>query len=514
MSCNVGLPYLVNDEFSDVGVPQTPNADSSVVLANLLRELSKEMNSVEPISLNDAISLHKKISRFNSSLGTFREILSTHNLQFSIPLSQSALNEIAHKIKLKLITLKQLSSLSSTLCSMLENLTYYPSFELTTENITILKQTSTYYESFFLSTALVGWSLVRELSSTDTIFGTQHLKYIMYFKSELSHLLTDSLVSLSFSISSDPIRSIIHHSFMKRCLTNTLNAHEVQVSSSDRSTNNSSAPSNEENENSHKILDIIDYGEIEKMMDPDANQNDLKDLFIKIQTSFDDPKSTIKLMCYLHEIGSSIPLLSESYHYFVILKALSVSACFSHSVMKLTNDNKTDKNITGEKLNLTELFEQTRTEIEQSMQSGYVDLGFSLDSDAEQSFKGWMDSMFDLNLIELIPQELCGDSSFFPFSDTGISEQLPPQPQKYPEFEPNTDMNSSATMTNETSSYNVSSPSHTTNNNNNKNIFPWVTSVYSNNGGNLPHYTNAVASPLSDVRSQNPLINKNNLKEH
>ncbi|GME81922.1 unnamed protein product [Ambrosiozyma monospora] len=175
-SVSIGTPFRVNDTFSDTQMPLFVGCDVDTAFTNLQREASALLNSVPPISLRDALLLRKKFIGLNSSLDSFKNLITPRDT----PVSRSQLTTIAQRVNLKLKICGLLEVLDSYLLNVLTDEKKYPSSQLTVENREYLKKLSRRTELDFTQLNITLWKFWKDLCNGKTVFANENGFYTIH----------------------------------------------------------------------------------------------------------------------------------------------------------------------------------------------------------------------------------------------------------------------------------------------------------------------------------------------
>ncbi|GMG25591.1 unnamed protein product [Ambrosiozyma monospora] len=374
-----GTPFRVNNTFSDTQMPPFVGCDVDAAFTNLQREASALLNSVQPISLRDALLLRKKCIDLNGTLVSFKNLITPRDT----PLPHSKLTVIAHQVTLKLKIYGLLEVLDSYLLNVLTDEKKYPASQLTVENREYLKNLSRRTELNFTQLNITLWKFWKELCNGTTVFANDNVFYTMYFKhnllSSLHHGICMSAVGICYHmmVSVTPLFKKELPVYYRESAD--IVEHELEMYS----------------------LDYFDIGETELCLiqgislDGDytrthnMNNNNVDGPNPELNL-FRCPKQLCAFFCEIHQAASKDPIFSENYGYFCLLKLLSIFACFTSSMITFHDSNKSDA--TGK--TWKEVLESTKDKIEEKMKVGLVDLGFSLE-DNNESIRNWLNSVFD-----------------------------------------------------------------------------------------------------------------------
>ncbi|GME72019.1 unnamed protein product [Ambrosiozyma monospora] len=352
----------------------------SKAFTNLLRETSSLVNSVNPLSLRDVLSLREKYVNLNCLTESLDSLIRPRDLI----LQRSNLTTIAHQVNLKLKIFGVLQLLDSYLLNILTDEQKYPSNHLTLENRDFLKQISRKTEFDFTQLSITIWKFWKDLSDGVTVFGKDNNFYIIYFQQTLLPVLRQS-------ISMFAIGACYH---MMASVTPLFSR---QISDYYR----------ESEKSGEYKFEIVSLNSLNIR---DTESSLIKDLLSAHNDTFSEnkpnlfrfPKQLCAFFCEIHRAASKSVTFSNNYGYFCLLKLLSIFACFTDSMCKVHSIKSNDTGKTCK-----EIINSTKQKVEETMKVGMVDLGFSLEG-SDQSIQNWLNSVF----TEEVFSTIFGDTIF------------------------------------------------------------------------------------------------------
>ncbi|GMG26300.1 unnamed protein product [Ambrosiozyma monospora] len=370
-SLSIGVPLTINDIFADSNLPAITGSDLYTVFTNLQRETALLMNSVAPISINDIFHARRKYVQLNASLGSFKSLL--------MPQTSSGIyfdkQSVAHKLKLKLKIFRVIGSMDAYLLNCFSSETnVFPSNQLTTENMRILKTLQNEVEAELVKVNVIAWNILNTLSNGVTVFGNEIGLYTLYLKTDLLPMLFSSLslfaVGLSFNflkpfdfLSKGSVSEFYSHVSFQNDLPNELS------------------------------FDYLDCSEIEaSLKEAFGNSSGLSEKEKQLIRLFKCPKQIISFFSCVHSAASKSPIFSQNYGYFCLLKVIAMMSCFTDSVIKFHESNAISTQTRD--LKMSDILDTMRKKIEETMKVGFVDRGFTLEENI-QGIQTWLSGIFD-----------------------------------------------------------------------------------------------------------------------
>ncbi|GME81939.1 unnamed protein product [Ambrosiozyma monospora] len=141
-------------------------------------------------------------------------------------------------------------------------------------------------------------------------------------------------------------------------------------------------------------FDYLDYSEIEASLKEVLGKNPgLSEKEKRLISLFKRPRQIISFFCRVHSAAVKVPVFSQNYGYFCLLKVISLLSCFMDSVIKF-HENNDIGNDQIDDLKMSEILNIMRKKIEETMKVGFVDRGFTLEDNIE-SIQTWLSSIFD-----------------------------------------------------------------------------------------------------------------------
>ncbi|GMG22378.1 unnamed protein product [Ambrosiozyma monospora] len=365
-SIYIGLPLLISDVFSDSSLPPIVGNNMFAVFTDLESETAVLMNSVSPISLNDLLKLREKYLKLNSSFETFDELIAPRDILLSTP----ELSAIAHKLRLKLKLFRILGVFNSYLTNAFTDTGKYPTSQLTPENLVLLNDYACHFHYEFTKITAVIWKFLRMLCDGNTVFGDSNSFYCVYLKGDILPVLTNCFcVGMSHNL----------FGWFNLVFKKDDPQHAQYFYSPDKIGEELPSPLIQ--------LNSLDYGEIETSMSEKISSNSQDTIGKKLDDLFRRPRQLIAFLKEVHESGCKSSIFSDNYGYFCLLKLAAIFCCFLDSMVKM---NESGKSIgTG---NLTEVIDETRKKINETMKLGINDFGFDLQGG---SIDNWLDLLFD-----------------------------------------------------------------------------------------------------------------------
>ncbi|GME71918.1 unnamed protein product [Ambrosiozyma monospora] len=323
--------------------------------------------------MNDILRLRDRQIALNNSLGTFHKLIEPD--PGGPGLTSSTLDVIAQKVRLKLKLLRVMTEFSVYIINIISDGGIFPPSELTAENLALLQKLKITCDADIKRIFSIGCRFIAEFSGGGTVFGNKESFYLTYFKADLLRMIMPTCLVMTFSISGEIFGGNEGISYTG----------DVQqppgvpnvVHNSPGNPTPSVLPS----------LREFDYNSIETSIgDPITEHSPYvsSEMLLMLRC----PRQLITVFVDLHNAIAGMPVLSENYGFFCLLKILSVFACFAHVIVNM------DINLKNGNPNLPHIMNETKKKIEETMIFGYVDLGLKLDDDYT-TIQHWLDSMFD-----------------------------------------------------------------------------------------------------------------------
>ncbi|GMG28349.1 unnamed protein product [Ambrosiozyma monospora] len=374
-SLYIGLPLLISDVFSDSSLPPMVGSNMFAIFTDLERETSVLMNSVSPISLNDLLRLREKYLKLNSSFETFEELIAPRDILLSRP----ALSTIARKLRLKLKLFRILGVFNWYLTNAFTDTGKYPASQLTPENLKLLNVYGCHFHYEFIKITAVIWIFLKMLCDGNTVFGDANSFYCVYLKGDILPVLSNCFcVGMSHNL----------FGWLNLVFKKDDHQHAQYFDNPGRMGEEPPLPLIQ--------LYSLDYGEIETSMSEKISSTSQDTIGIKLDDLFKRPRQLIAFLKEVHESCCKSSIFSDNYGYFCLLKLVAIFCCFLDSMVKM---NESGKSIgTG---NLTEVIDETRKKIHETMKLGINDFGFDLEGGA---IDNWLNLLFDEETLSTLLQ--------------------------------------------------------------------------------------------------------------